>query len=141
MGDPFRVRIGVRSYELDVNGHVNHARYHQYGEVARSEHLRAAGCSLVALTEHGLGLVMLETRVRFRRELREGDQLDVDSRFVFGAGKTFGNAHTLRRVDGVLVAEIDCVLGVLDAGTRRLVPDPRARLAAVATDVDLLDRA
>jgi YbgC/YbaW family acyl-CoA thioester hydrolase len=138
MAGHFSVRIAVRSYELDVNGHVNHTYYHRYGEHARTEHLRAAGCSLVTLVAHGLGIVMLETRVGFLRELREGDELDVDSRIVFGPGKTFHNAHTLRRTDGVVVAEISCTMGLIDASTRRLVPDPRARLTAMAADVDLL---
>ena len=138
MAEHFSVRIGVRSYELDVNGHVNHVNYHRYGEHARAEQLRAAGCSLVQLVRHGLSLVMLETRVSFLRELREGDQVDVDSRLTFGAAKVFQNDHTLRRDDGVIAAEINCRMGLIDAGTRRLVPDPSARLRAVATAPELL---
>jgi len=42
----FSVRVTVRSYEIDSNGHVNHAVYHQYGEHARSEQLLAAGYTL-----------------------------------------------------------------------------------------------
>ena len=69
---PFGVRIGVRSYEMDVNGHVNHAVYHQYGEHARMEHFRTAGLSQHALGAHGLTIVLLSTTVHFRAELRAG---------------------------------------------------------------------
>jgi acyl-CoA thioester hydrolase len=139
MGDHFAVRVGVRSYEIDVNGHVNHANYHRYAEHARTEHLTAAGCSMFRLVEHGMGIVLLETTCRFRRELRYGDEVEVDSRLSFGAGRTFGMAHTLRRVsDGEPAAEITCTMGLLDAATRRLVPDPRSRLLDLATTPALL---
>jgi acyl-CoA thioester hydrolase len=145
MPDRFSVRVNVRSYEIDANGHVNHAVYHQYGEHARTEHLTAAGCSMSRLQEHGLGIVLLETHVRFLRELRHGDLVDVDSRMTFGTGKTFEMAHTIRRcvtdgasgTDGVspetVAAEITCRMGVLDSAIRRLVSEPWARLAEIAT--------
>jgi acyl-CoA thioester hydrolase len=43
MTDPFHVRVAVRGYELDVNGHLNRAHYLHYAEHARWECLRAAG--------------------------------------------------------------------------------------------------
>lgn len=134
----FSVRVAVRSYELDVNGHVNHAVYHQFGEHARSEHLSAAGCTIGRMLEHGMGIVLLETRVRFLRELRHGDEVDVDSRLSFGTGRTFTMDHTLLRSDGVVAAEIACVMGMIDQTTRRLVHDPAAHLRAVATAPSVL---
>jgi len=145
MHDPFSVRFTVRNYEIDSNGHVTHTVYHQYGEHARTEHLTAAGCSMARLQEHGLGIVLLETHVRFLRELRHGDLVDVDSRMTFGTGKTFEMAHTIRRcsTEGamdadsaapeIVASEITCRMGVLDSATRRLVAEPWARLAEIAT--------
>lgn len=138
MTGEFSVRVAVRSYELDVNGHVNHAVYHRYGEHARSEHLAAAGCAMDRMLGHGVGIVLLETTCRFLRELRHGDELDVDSRVAFGAGKTFRIEHTLRRTDGVVAAEISCVMGLLDSAARRLLPEPRAQLRKLATAPEVL---
>lgn len=138
MGDPFSVRVTVRSYEVDMNGHLNHANYHRYGEHARAEHMRAAGCSMQRMVDQGTGLVLLETHVRFLRELRHGDEVEVDSRLEFGAGKTFEVGHTMTRSDGVPACEITCRLGVIDAVTRRLVTDPAGRLREMATDPGLL---
>lgn len=139
MADHFAVRVGVRSYEIDVNGHVNHANYHRYAEHARTEHLSAAGCSIGRFTENGLGIVLLETTCRFLRELRYGDEVEIDSRLTFGEGRTFRMEHTLRRVaDGVVAAEIGCTMGLLDAAARRLVPGPRARLLDLATHPELI---
>lgn len=134
----FSVRVGVRSYELDMNGHVNHSVYHQFGEHARSSHLDAAGCSMARMVQLGIGIVLLETRVRFLRELRHGDEVDVDSRLAFGEGRTFTIDHTLLRSDGVVAAEIACVMGLLDQENRKLLHDPRAHLRELATDPSVL---
>ncbi|OJY44136.1 acyl-CoA thioesterase [Pseudonocardia sp. 73-21] len=140
MADHFAVRVGVRSYEIDVNGHVNHANYHRYAEHARTEHMNAAGCSIDRFTENGLGIVLLETTCRFQRELRYGDEVEIDSRLSFGEGRTFRMEHTLRRVsDDVAAAEITCTMGLLDAAARRLVADPGTRLRELATAPELLD--
>jgi acyl-CoA thioester hydrolase len=146
MEGPFAVRFGVRSYEVDVNGHVNHANYHRYGEHARTEHLSAAGCTMSRLVDGGMGVVLLETHCRFLAELRYRDQVEVSSRITFGEGKTFEFAHTVVRVgrDGieagepVVAAEITCRMGLLDAAARRLLADPRARMLELATDPALL---
>ncbi|MEJ8278651.1 acyl-CoA thioesterase [Pseudonocardia spirodelae] len=142
---PFRVRIGVRSYEMDVNGHVNHAVYHQYGEHARMEHFRAAGLSQHALGAHGLTIVLLSTTVHFRAELRAGDELEIDSVIDFSERKPFTMSHRIVRVaagDGTrtddLSAEVQCTLGVLDTTTRRLAGGPYGRLRAAASDPSLL---
>lgn len=138
MGAQFSVRIAVRSYELDANAHVNHAVYHRYAEHARSEHLAAAGCSFERLAQDGLGYVLLETHARFLRELRAGDEVEIDSRLGFGAGKTFTIDHTMTRADGVVACEVSGRLGLIDAAARRLVPEPAGVLRAVATDLALL---
>jgi acyl-CoA thioester hydrolase len=137
------VRVGVRSYEVDANGHLNHAYYHRYGEHARAEHFRAAGCGFDAMLARGIGVVLLETHVRFLAELRLGDEVEVDSRLTFGTGKSFEMAHTLRRVapEPAVAAEITCRMGVLDQAARRLVARPRERLAELATDPALLGAA
>ncbi len=138
MADHFAVRVGVRSYEIDVNGHVNHANYHRYAEHARTEHMNAAGCSIDRFAVHGIGIVLLETTCRFLRELRYGDEVEIDSRPSFGAGKTFRMHHTLlRTADGVAAAEISCTMGLLDAAARRLLADPGSRLRELATSPEV----
>lgn len=133
----FSVRVTVRSYEIDFNGHVNQAVYHHYGEHARSEHLRQLGFN-PAHTDH-LGIVLLESTIRFLRELRLGDEIEVTSRIEFGTGRAFRIEHVLTRNDGVRAAEINCVLGLFDTQARRLVPGPKERLLALATRPELLD--
>jgi acyl-CoA thioester hydrolase len=142
----FSVQVGVRSYETDANGHVNHAVYHHYGEHARMEHLRAAGCSPPVMLERGWTVVILETHARFLSELLLGEQVDVTSELRFGEGKSFGIEHVVRRVTtadgadagGTVACEISCRMGVLDTTARRLVADPRGTLLSMATRPELI---
>jgi acyl-CoA thioester hydrolase len=138
MAEPFRVRIRVRGYELDTQGHLNQAVYLQYGEHARWELLRAAGVTQDALIASGVGPVALESTVRYLRELRGGDDVDVSCEFVWGPGKVFHIRQEYRRPDQMQVAELTGVAGILDLNTRRLVEDPREPFRKLATDPGLL---
>jgi acyl-CoA thioester hydrolase len=137
--DAFTVRITVRGYELDTQGHLNQSVYLQYGEHARWELLRAAGITQDALIASGIGPVALETTIRYLRELRGGDEVDVSCGFAWGEGRTFRIQQDFRRADGTQVAAVAAVGGLLDLRERRLVKDPRDRLRALATVPALLD--
>lgn len=119
------VRIKVRHYELDSLGHVNHAVYHQYGEVARLEWFESVGGGGSGLREAKLAPVLLESHIRFRRELRAGDVVDVTCVVTLGEGKTFRMDNEIRKTDGTVSAEISSTLGLMDLVRRKLVEDPR----------------
>ncbi len=138
MGEPFQVGVTVRGYELDTQGHLNQAVYLQYAEHARWELLRAAGISQDQLLASGVGPVALETTVRYRRELRGGDQVEVSCGFEWSGGHTFRIVQRVTKQDGTVAAEIRGLGGLLDLSTRRLVDDPGVRMAALASRPELL---
>ncbi|HWG14053.1 MAG TPA: thioesterase family protein [Streptosporangiaceae bacterium] len=139
MTEPFRARVAVRGYELDVNGHLNWAHYLHYAEHARWECLRAAGLSFETMVGAGLGPVNLEANVRFLRELRDGDEVGVSCEFEWGDGKTFRVRQQFTRLDdGALAAEVTTVSGVIDQDKRRLIPDPAGRLRSLATSPHIM---
>ncbi|MFZ3560726.1 MULTISPECIES: acyl-CoA thioesterase [unclassified Streptomyces] len=124
MAEQFSVPVEVRGYEIDVNGHLNQAVYLQYAEHARWSFLRHAGLDENALLGRGVGPVVLETNIRYLRELRAGDVVDVSCAFEFGDGKVFRVHQTLRRADGSVAAEVTAVSGVMDLTERKLVKNP-----------------
>jgi acyl-CoA thioester hydrolase len=138
MAERFTVRVAVRGYELDTQGHLNQAVYLSYAEHARWEFLRAAGITQNALLESGVGPVALETTIRFRRELRGGDEVDVSCEFAFAERRTFQLKQEITRVDGVLAAEIVAVAGLLDLNQRQLISDPAGHLRSLATEPEIL---
>ncbi|MEQ4206606.1 acyl-CoA thioesterase [Actinopolymorpha sp. B9G3] len=139
MTEAFAVPITVRGYELDTQGHLNQAEYLHYAEHARWEFLRSMGIQQDKLLATGVGPVTMETTIRFLRELRGGDLVDVTCAFEWGAGKSFRLVQRFVLSDGTLAAELTAVCGLLDLAERRLVPDPRARLSALADNPDPID--
>lgn len=124
----FRIHLAVRSYELDSLGHVNHAVYHQYAEVARMKGFQAAGIDWDVLRERDVAAVLLSTTVNFRRELRGDEEIDVTCLAKFGTGKTFEIETEIHKTDGTLSADVRCVVGMMDLSARKLFADPRTVL-------------
>jgi acyl-CoA thioester hydrolase len=138
MSDAFSVPVTVRGYETDVQGHLNQATYLSYGEHARWSMLQAAGIRQADLVRRGIGPVVLETTIRYHRELLAGDEVEVTCRFVWGEGKTFRVRQTIRKTDGTVAAEVDAVGGLMDLAARRLVADPRQHFRELAADPGLI---
>ncbi|WP_026248788.1 acyl-CoA thioesterase [Streptomyces sp. LaPpAH-108] len=134
MPEPFSVRVTVRGYETDTQGHLNQAVYLNYAEHARWSLLQAAGISQARLVGRGVGPVALETTIRFRRELLAGDETDVTCAFEWTEGKTFRIRQEIRKLDGTLAAEVTAVGGLMDLAKRKLVADPREVFKELAAD-------
>jgi YbgC/YbaW family acyl-CoA thioester hydrolase len=77
---PFETRFRVRSYELDGLGHVNHAVYLNYFELARFEALEAGGWAAHRMDEKGWGVVVARIEVDYLKECRQGDRLRITTR-------------------------------------------------------------
>ncbi|HVW44026.1 MAG TPA: acyl-CoA thioesterase [Amycolatopsis sp.] len=136
--EPFRIQIKVRSYELDTLGHLNHAVYHSYAEVARLEALDAASGGRNTLREERKGAVLLASQISYRREIVGGETVDVTARAKFGSGKSFVVEHNIFKPDGTLSAELTVTLGLMDLDVRKLVEDPRGHLERAGYDLSLL---
>ncbi|MFD7666962.1 acyl-CoA thioesterase [Streptomyces sp. NPDC059788] len=137
--DGFAVRVSVRGYETDSQGHLNGSVYLQYAEHARWSMLEAAGIRQGDLLAKGVGPVVLETTVRYLRELRAGDETEVSCAFVWGAGKTFRIEQEVRRVaDGVVAARVTAVGGLMDLEARKLVGGPAEYFRAMAGEPEVL---
>ncbi|MET8678594.1 thioesterase family protein [Streptomyces sp. NPDC004647] len=137
MTQPFTVTITVRGYETDSQGHLNTSVYTQYAEHARWTLVQAAGIRQSELIEKSVGPVNLESTIRFLRELRAGDEVEVSCAFLWGEGKTFRVEQEFRR-DGELVATLHSVGGMMDLRERRLLADPREGFRQFASNPSAL---
>jgi acyl-CoA thioester hydrolase len=133
---PFRVHIAVRGYELDMLGHLNQAVYHSYAEHSRTELMRSVGLSMGGMLATGAAPVLLTGAMRYLRELRADDEVDVSTVLRFGTGKTFQLDSVITKTDGTVSAEFTGTFGLLDLTSRRLLADPRGWLAAASSDPD-----
>jgi acyl-CoA thioester hydrolase len=137
VSEPFSVPVTVRGYETDTLGHLNQSVYLQYSEHARWSMLQAAGVGQAELLAQGIGPVVLETTIRYVRELRAGEEIEVSCAFEWGEGKTFRIAQTITKADGTVSAEVSSVGGLLDLKERRLVAQPREYFKQLTTDPGL----
>jgi acyl-CoA thioester hydrolase len=76
---PHVATIDVRFSELDPYGHVNHAVYVSYFEVARTEALAACEIPLQVMAERGFQIVVTSIEVRYRRPAGAGDTLSIET--------------------------------------------------------------
>lgn len=134
--EPFSVTIEVRVYELDTQGHLNSAVYHQYAEHVRWKYLERLGIAVSDLLAARVGPAFLEETIRYQRELRAGDAVTIGCRFDFpeGGGKTFRIEQPFTAADGAPVAHLTSVCGLMDLDGRKLVADPLERLAGLARE-------
>lgn len=131
--EQFSTRIKVRFYECDPLGHLNHAAYHSYAEVARLEWMDAHAEG--DWRKGSVAAVLLETNAKFKREIRMGDVVDVTCDVTFGERKVFHMDSEIRKADGTVSAVITCVIGMMDLERRKLVDDPRVALKSLGVDV------
>ncbi len=135
----FSVQIPVRGYELDSLGHVNQAVYPQYAEHARWEYLATLGIGQ-GIVQGGSAPIVLEQNIKYRGELRVGDEITVTCEPIWGEGKVFRFEQEIRKTDGRLSAEISVVCGVMDLTARKLLPDARAAFLRLTNDPQLLEQ-
>jgi acyl-CoA thioester hydrolase len=133
---PFETTIVVRIYELDGQGHLGGAVYLDYAEHARSQLLAAAGVDLNRMRSAGIGIVRLEERVRYFRELNAGDKVRILTTTTWN-GKTVAIDQDFRAGDEP-VAHVSGIGGLLDLKQRRLVADPQDVLRTLATQPAIL---
>lgn len=138
MDKPFSVRVTVRVYETDAQGHLNGNVYLQHAEHARWELLRAAGIGQGALLAQNVLPVNLETTIRYHREVLADDDIDITCAFAFGEGKSFRVEQSFHRPDDTLVATVSNVGGLLDLRERKLVHSPREHFRTMASDPSVL---
>ncbi|HEV7628644.1 MAG TPA: acyl-CoA thioesterase [Streptomyces sp.] len=136
--EPFTVPVTVRGYETDAQGHLNQGVYLQYAEHARWMMLDAAGLRQSDLLAKGVGPVTLETNIKYRRELRAGDEVEITCAFRRGGRKTFEMEHEIRAPGGRIAAQLTAVGGVVDLERRRLLGDPREPFLELAARPEVM---
>lgn len=125
-----RIEIEVRSTEIDVNGHVNNAKYVEYLEWGREAWYEQRGLTHGRLLELGAITVTVNLTVNYRRECRQGDRLMISTSPERLGNTSFVVRQTIHNQDGAIVLEANVTTVTIDPATRksRPVPDELARV-------------
>lgn len=125
------VEIRVRSTDIDAQGIMNNARYFEYFEQARLDHLLAIGVLQEPRDrDSGRTFTIAETTCRFRAPSYHRDLLRVRAWVQEVRNRSFVLAYDAVRVaDGATVAEGTSALVWLDAANQPTAMDDRVRAA------------
>ncbi len=134
MGQPARLQLKVRHYEVDQYGHVNHAQYVHYLEVARIEALEALGLSLPEMRRQGYLILAVDLSVKYLAPARSGELLEIVTyvREILGARSFW--VQEIRDVGTqrlLVTAEVTGAFATEDGRPTRVPPSFRERLAAL----------
>jgi len=117
--------ITVRSTEIDVNGHVNNAKYLEYLEWGREEWFDTCGLHYQTLQNLNIMTVVVHVSANYRKEVVQGEQLlivtwikSVGNTSMTMAQKIYNAAKTI-----VLDAEFTIVTVNVTHNEKTRVPD------------------
>ena len=113
--------IKVRFSELDPYGHVNHAVYVMYFEVARTEALAFCGVPLDRMAEEGFQFVVTEVKLRYKRAAVVSEELTVETKALRqGRVRSTWTQRVLRGDEELVTAEVTA--GITDTNGRPCRP-------------------
>ena len=110
----------IKEVHLDVYGHMNNAAYLIVFEEARWDLLTKNGFGLQKISETGLGPTILEVKLKYLKELKARDQVDIQSRLISYQRKIGVLEQTIVRANEIC-AHAEFTFGLFDLNQRKLV--------------------
>jgi acyl-CoA thioester hydrolase len=126
---PFTIEMGVRDYELDMQGIVNNSVYQQYLEHARHEFLKSLGVDFKAYADKGINLVVIRAELDYKQPLTSGDRFVVGVRLERESAARFAFHQDIYRLaDDRLVLQGKIIGTALNERGRPRIPEELATL-------------
>ncbi|GGE31928.1 thioesterase [Pullulanibacillus camelliae] len=116
----------VRSTEIDVNGHVNNAKYLEYIEWGREEWYEKVGLTYAVFLKMGIQTVTVNINVNYRKECVQGDHLRIKTRPDKVGNTSYVMVQEIMNQNGELCADARVTCVTMDAKTRQSRPVPEA---------------
>ena len=121
-----KITIQVRSTEIDINGHVNNAKYLEYLEWGREDLYECLELPYSYLLAQDIMTVTVNININYRKEAIQNDRLTIITRF-----DTIGNTSftmkqdIIRESDQSLIADAHVTLVTVAATSRQKIPVPQ----------------
>jgi YbgC/YbaW family acyl-CoA thioester hydrolase len=109
----------VRSTEIDVNSHVNNAKYVEYLEWGREEWYERQGFPYARLQGLGAATVVVNINLNLRRPCHQGDRLRIRTWPERRGRTSFVLAQRIDKGDGETAADARVTLVMIDPATNR----------------------
>ena len=105
----------VRCTEIDVNGHLNNAKFVEYLEWGREEWYECHGFGYDRLEELGAITVVVNINLNYRQPCHQGDRLRIVTSPQQRGHTSFALAQRIERSDGTVVADGVVTLVTVDS--------------------------
>lgn len=118
----FEYDVLIQEFHLDSFGHVNNAVYVELYEEARWDFITKNGFGLDYIQKHQIGPVILDLQVRFKRELKNREQIKITSKTrELVSPKIMILEQTMLKSDGKVASEAVFTVGFFDMKERKLI--------------------
>ena len=117
---------------LDLFGHVNNAQYLVLFEDCRWDLIRGYGYDEQYIILHQKGPVILEANIKYKRELKLGDEIKITFQTTSVNGKLMTLHQEMIRADKKVAAIGDYTVGYMDLKLRKLIEPPAEWLKAIS---------
>ena len=111
--------IVVRPTEIDVNGHVNNAKYLEYLEWGREEWYEAGNLQYDILKRLGVQTVTVNININYRKECGQGERLTIVTEPHAMGRTSYVLTQTIYNEQGELCADAAVTSVAMDVHTRK----------------------
>lgn len=124
--ESFHYQFQVIESHLDTFGHVNNATYLTLFEQARWDFISDRGWGLEDIQRLRKGPVILEARIKFKRELKNREKITITSQCGEPLNKLVMTMNQkMLKEDDTLAATLELSVGLMDLEKRKLIePTP-----------------
>lgn len=120
------IEILVRSTEIDVNGHVNNAKYLEYLEWGRENWYEQHGLDYARLKNQGFVTVLVRISANYRREAIQNDKLRISTHLTQVGNTSFTMEQSITNHHENLVLDAEVILVTVDPISRNKVRVPKS---------------
>jgi YbgC/YbaW family acyl-CoA thioester hydrolase len=125
MKSVFEFKVQIKEFHLDTFGHVNNAVYMSLYEEARWDFITQHGYGLEKIKEEKKGPVILESLIKFRRELVNREWITIISEPADPEkSRIMKIEQKIMKADGSLASEATFTVGFMDLVLRKLILPP-----------------
>ncbi len=127
----FNYKLTVERSHLDAFEHMNNATYMQLFEQARWDFVTKNGFGMDKVKSTGIGSVILEANIKFRKEVKLGDKITILSQPNNLRSKIVTIDQTMLKADETKAAIAQFAIGLFDLKQRKLVEPTKDWLEAI----------
>lgn len=128
--ETFEYEVLILEKHLDSFGHVNNAVYLELYEEARWDFITKKGYGLKKIHEEKKGPVLLDTTLKFKREILNRETIIIKTSEQWVRGKIMGLTQKMINKNDEVCSEATFTIGFMDMKLRKLVQPTKEWLHA-----------